>query len=81
MLPLPFLLSTDQRPKHFLTQDIIPFFNNIILQYTNPLSFETESHNINTTSLVRERCDSYLYYVRYKTRKTLPSHNLFQIIF
>ena len=42
MLPTPFLLSSDQHQKRSLTQDVIPFLNNIILQYTNPLSFETE---------------------------------------
>ena len=35
MLPTPFLLSSDQRPKRSLAQDVIPFLNNIIFQYTN----------------------------------------------
>ena len=44
MLPTPFSLSTDQCQKRSLTQDVIPFLNNIIFQYTNPFSFETEPH-------------------------------------
>ena len=48
MLPPPFFLSTDQRQKHSSTQDVIPFLNNIIFQYTNPLSFETEPHSVHT---------------------------------
>ena len=44
MLPPPFLLSTDQRQKRSLTQDLITFLNNIVFQYTNPLSFESETH-------------------------------------
>ena len=81
MLPLPFILSTEQRQKRSLTQDVIPFLNNIIFQYTNPLSFETEPQNIHTNPLVREHCDSYLYYFQYKTLEPLRSQNPFQIIF
>ena len=80
MLPPPFLLSTDQRQKRPSTQDIKPFLYNIILQYTNLFSFETEPHHIHTIPLVREHCDSYLYYTRYKTLELLRSQNPFQII-
>ena len=55
--------------------------NNIIFQYTNPLSFEKGPHSIHTISLVREDCDSYLYYVRYKTIEKIHSQNPFQIIY
>ena len=48
MLPPPISVSTEQRQKRSLTQDVIPFLNNIIFQRTNPLSFETEHHNIHT---------------------------------
>ena len=44
MLPSPFLLSSEQRQKRSLTQDEIPFLHNLIFQYTNSLSFETEPH-------------------------------------
>ena len=53
MLPPPILLSPDQRQKRSLTQAVIPFLNNIILQNTNPLSFKTEPHHIHTIPLVR----------------------------
>ena len=46
MFPTPFLLSSDQPQKRSLTQDVIPFLNNIIFPYTNPLSFVTEAHII-----------------------------------
>ena len=75
MIPPPFLLSTDQRRKRSLTQDVMPFLNNIIF----PLSFETEPHN--KIPLVGEHYDSYLYYSRYKTLEPLRSQNPFQIIF
>ena len=62
MLPPPILLSTDQLQKRSLTQEVIPFLNNITFQYTISSSFETEPHNIHTIPLVREHCDSYLHY-------------------
>ena len=64
MLPPPFALSTEKRQNRFLTQDVIPFSNNIIFQYTNLLPFETELHTLHTIALAREHCDSYLYYIR-----------------
>ena len=73
MLPTPFLLSSDQRQKRSLTQDVIPFLNNIIFHYTNPLSFETEAHTTHTIPLIREHFDSYLYYFQYKTLEITQS--------
>ena len=72
MLPPPFALSTEKRQNRSLTQDVTPFLNNIIFKYTNPLPFETEPHTIHTIPLVREHCDSYLYYIRYKTLEITP---------
>ena len=81
MLPPPFVLCTEKRQNRSLTQDVIPFSNNIVFGYTNLLSFETEPHTILTIPLAREHCDSYLYYIRYKTLEITPSQNPFQIIF
>ena len=81
MLPPPFVLSTEKRQNRSLTQDEIPFLNNIIFQYTNPLQFETEPHTIHTIPLAREHCDSYLCYNRYKTLEITQSQNPFQVIF
>ena len=84
MLPPPFVLSTEKRQKTFFIQDVAPFLNNLIFQYTNPLPFETEPHAIHTIPLAREHCDSYLYYIRYKTLERTeipPSQNLFQVSF
>ena len=79
MLPPPFVLSTEKRRNRSLTQDVTPVLNNIIFQYTNPLPFETEPHTIHTIPLAREHCDSYLYYIRYKTLEVTPSQNPFQV--
>ena len=81
MLPPPFDLSTEKRKNRSLTQDVTPFLNNIIFQYTNPLSFETEFHTIHTIPLAREHCDTYLHYIRCKTLEVTPSQNPLQVIF
>ena len=81
MLPPPFALSTEKRQNRSLTQDVTPFLHNIIFQFTNTLPFEIEPHTIHTIPLVREHCDSYIYYIRYKTLEITPSQSPFQIIF
>ena len=81
MLPTPFTFTTEKRQNRSLIQDVTPFLNNIIFQYTNPLSFETEPHILHTIPLVREHCDSYLYYIQYKTLDITPSPTPFQVIF
>ena len=81
MLPPPVLLSPQHRSARSVTQDVLPFLNNLIFQYTNPLPFETEARSIHIKPLLREHLDSYLYYFRYKTLEIIPSQQLFQIIF
>ena len=79
MLPTPFTLTTEKRQNRSLIQDVTPFLNNIIFQYTNPLSFETEPLTVHTIPLAREHCDSYLYYIRYKTLEITSSQTLFKL--
>ena len=81
MLPTPFTLTTEKRQNRSLIQDVTSFLNNIIFQYTNPLPFETEPHTVLTIPLAREHCDSYLYYIRYKTLEITSSQTPFQVIF
>ena len=73
MLPTPFTVSNDKRQNRSLIQYVTPFLQNIIFQYTNPLPFETEPHILHTIPLIREHCDSYLYYIQYKTLDITPS--------
>ena len=80
MLPPPITLTTEKRQNRSLIQDVTPFLNNIIFQYTNPLPFETEPHTLHTIPLAREHCDSYLYYIRYKTLEITSSQTPFQVI-
>ena len=81
MLPTPFTVSNDKRQNRSLIQYVTPFLQNIIFQYTNPLPFETEPHILHTIPLIREHCDSYLYYIQYKTLDITPSQTPFQVIF
>ena len=81
MLPTPFLLSSEKRQSRSLTQDVIPFPKNIISQYTNTLSFETEANAEHTFPLIREHCDPYQYYFLYKTLEITQSQTPFQIVF
>ena len=81
LLPPPFALTTEKRQNRSLIQDVTPFLNNIIFQYTNPLPFETEPHTLHTIPLAREHCDSYLYNIRYKTLEITSSQTPFQVIF
>ena len=80
-MPPPPFLSSEKRQIRSLTQYVIPFLNNIVYQYTNPLSFETEAQTRHTTPLFREHCDPYLCYFRYKTLEITQSQTPFQIIF
>ena len=90
MLPTPFTLNTEKGQNRSLIQDVTPFLNNIIFQYTNPLpyiyyllytTYTHTTHILHTIPLVREHCDSYLYYIRYKTLEITPSQTPFQVIF
>ena len=61
MLPTPFKLITPQhRNIRSISQDVKPFLNNIIFQYTDPLPFEKEAHSIHTFLFIREHLYSYL---------------------
>ena len=81
MPPNPFILSLQPRSIRSTTHDVTPFLHNLIYQYTNPLSFETEAHSIHTIPLLREHLDAYLYYFRYKTLEITPSQQPFQVTF
>ena len=75
------MLSTDKRQNRSIIQDVTPFLNNIIFQYTNPLPFEKEPHTIHTIPLAREHCNAYLYYIRYRTLEITSSQKPIQDFF
>ena len=81
MLPPIFTLTTEKRQNRSLIQNVTPFLNNIIFQYTNPFPFEKEPHTLHTIPLAGEHCDSYFHYIRYKRLEITSSQNPFQVIF
>ena len=64
--PPPFLLYTEQRQRRSSTQDIIPSLHNIIFQYTNPFSFETEPEKLSETELLPFIINNTNKHVHYK---------------
>ena len=75
MLPNPFILSLQHRSIRSTPHDVTPFLHNLIYQYTNPPSFETEAHSIHTIPLLREHLDAYLYYFITSDTKYWKSHH------
>ena len=82
MLPIPFTLSPQQRSARSITQDVIPFLNNLIFQNPNPLSLKlNHTQYIQYHYFENTQLDAYLYYFRYKTFYITPSQQPFQVIF
>ena len=62
-------------------REITPFLQNIIYNYTQPLSFENEPFSIETIPLIREHLDTYLFYIRYRNTTITTKYPTFQISF
>ena len=61
--------------------ELRPFLQNIIYNYTQPLSFENEPFTIETIPLIREHLDTYLFYIRYRVTNITTEYSTFQISF
>ena len=81
LIPPPFRITDISRSKRSIKNDLIPFLENIIYNYTNPLDCEQEPHTITSFPLVREHLDSYLYYIYHKKYVITSDIPSFQIIF
>ena len=46
LIPSPFRVEIISRSKRHINKDLIPFLENIIYNYTNPLDCEQEPHTI-----------------------------------
>ena len=66
LIPPPFIITDISRSKRSIKNYLIPFLENIIYNYTNPLECEQEPHTITSFPLVRDHLDSYLYYIYHK---------------
>ena len=78
--PLPFQTPVIKNAK-VVKLELNPFLQNIFSQYTQPLPFENEPHTIETTPLIREHLDTYLFYIRYKVLTITEEYPTFQISF
>ena len=62
-------------------REITPFLQNIIYNYTQPLSFENESFTIETIPLIRGHLDTNLFCIRYRNTTIPTEYPTFQISF
>ena len=61
--------------------EIKPFLNNIVYNYTNPLSFENEPYSLETLPLIRKHLDTHLFYIRQRSTTISTEFPAFQITF
>ena len=64
--PSPFEISNIKNAKVVKTE-IKPFLNNIVYNYTKPLSFENEPYSLETIPPIREHLDTYLFFIRHRS--------------
>ena len=63
LVPPPFRIENISTNRKNIKNDLIPFLENIICNYTNPLDCKQEPHTITSFLLTSEHLDSYLYYI------------------
>ena len=78
--PSPFEIPNIKNTKVVKTE-IKPFLNNIVYNYTKPLSFENEPYSLETIPLIREHLDTYLFYIRHRSTTISTEFPAFQITF
>ena len=61
--------------------EIKPFFDNIVYNYTKPLSFENEPYSLQTIPLITEHLDTYLFYIRHRSTTISTEYPAFHITF
>ena len=78
--PSPFEIPNIKNVKVIKTE-IKPFLQNIVYNYTKPLSFENEPYSLEIIPLIRELLDTYLFYNFYKSTTVSTEYPSFQITF
>ena len=78
--PFPFEIPNIKNARVVKTE-IKPFLNNIVYNYTKPLSFENEPYSLGTIPLIREHLDTYLFYIRHRCTTISTEYPAFQITF
>ena len=74
----PFQISYIKNAK-LVKLELKPFLQNIIYNYTQPLTFENEPFTLETIPLIREHLDTYLFYIRYRVTDINTGYPTFQI--
>ena len=78
--PSPFEIPNIKNAKVVKTE-IKPFLNNIVYNYTKPLSFENEPYSLETILLIEEHLDTYLFYIKHRSTTISTEYPAFQITF
>ena len=78
--PSPFEIPNIKNAKVVKTE-LKPFLNNIVYNYTKPLSFENEPYSLETIPLIGEHLDTYLFYIRHRSTTISTEYPAFQITF
>ena len=78
--PSPFEIPHIKNAK-LVKLEIKAFLQNIIYNYTKPLPFENEPYTLETIPLIRERLDSYLFYIRHRSTTASTEYPSFKINF
>ena len=78
--PSPFEIPNIKNEKVIKTE-IKPFLHKIVINYTNPVSFENEPYSLETISLIREHLETYLFYIRHRSTTISTEYSTFQITF
>ena len=78
--PSPFEIPNIKNAKVVKTE-IKPFLNNIVYNYTEPLSFENEPYSLETIPLIREHLDTYIFHIRHRSTTISTEYPAFQITF
>ena len=78
--PSPFEIIYIKNAKVIKTE-IKPFLHNIVYNFTQPPSFQSEPYDLETIPLIREHLDTYLFYFRYGSTTVSTEDPSFQITF
>ena len=78
--PVSFEIPNIKNAKVVKTE-IKPFLNNIVYNYTKPLSSENEPYSLETIPLIREHLDTYTFYIRHRYTTISAEYPAFQITF
>ena len=78
--PSPFEITYIKSAKVIKTE-MKPFSQNIVYNYTQPLSFENEPYSLEAIPLIREHLDTYLFYIRQRSTTVSTEYPSFLITF